>query len=96
MLMFKTKKKKKIYIYPITPQTGVSMPLDPYINFAVSLVFMALKKCVAVLQTHVLLCKTAGGAHLEAKAGRPPNYFTAVAGHFFFFFLLSSQLLVYN
>lgn len=42
-------------------QTGVSIPMNPYINFAVSLRFMVLKEFVPVPQTHVSLCRTVGG-----------------------------------
>lgn len=45
---------------PHYSQTGVSIPVNPYIHFLVSLHFMALKEFVPAPQTHVLLCQNVG------------------------------------
>lgn len=71
-------------------QTGVSIPANPYINFAVSLWFIALKEFVPVPQTHVSLCRTVGGTP-GGKIRSTTEQFHCTAAHSF---LLSSQLLV--
>lgn len=47
--------------YPITPRQVSPSPVNLYINFALSLRFMALKEFVPAPQTHVSLCRTLGG-----------------------------------
>lgn len=85
MLMFSSrqKKKKKKESYPITPQTGVSIPLNPYINFAVSFPFMALKEFVPAPQTHVLLCRTVGGTPGGKSWRTTEQFHCSCRTHFF-------------
>lgn len=59
MPLFSSKKKEKKKASHYT-QTGVSIPVNPYIN-------SALIEFVPGPQTHVSLCGAVGGAHLEAK-----------------------------
>lgn len=81
------KKKKKVSHYT---QTGVSIPVNPYINFAVSLWFIALKEFVPAPQTHVSLCRTVGGHTWRQNQ----EYHWTIPLHCSTHFLLSSQLLV--
>lgn len=67
--------------YPITPRQVSPSPVNLYINFALSLRFMALKEFVPAPQTHVSLCRTLGGGgtwRKKKKTGVLLNGFTSV------------------